>query len=179
MSKYAMFKDGDCHFIRDKDAKYLAQCEEKAYRRGVSQTLAMLCASVRAKRMVADVGTLDLLEAMSHSIRYDPKPYPSLLHQLIEQVETIYAAQQQEQNKPLQPVQKRHIDDRRIHSYNGLLTEHEYPQGTITFDPPPYYSVLTFEGGGEVLAFDPEGWKHSPKAKPQKTGKVGRPRKVG
>lgn len=178
MSKYTMFKDGDCHFIRDKDAKYLAQCEEKAYRRGVSQTLAMLCASVRAKRMVANVATLDILEAMSQSIRYDPKPYPSLLHQLIESVETIYANQQQEQYKTFQPLQKRYIDEKRISSYNGILTEHEYPIGTIKFEPPPYYSIFTIESGGEVLAFDPDGWKYSPKAKPQKTGKVGRPRKI-
>jgi hypothetical protein len=173
-----MFKDQDCHFIRDKDAKFLAQCEEKAYRRGVSQTFAMLCASVRGGRLVADVATLDILEAMSHSIRYDPKPYPSMLHQLIESAETVYASQKQTENKPLQTFQKRHIDDRRIRSYNGILTEHEYPSGTIRFDPPPFYSVLTFQNGGEMLAFDPDSWKHVAKAKPVKTGKVGRPRKL-
>lgn len=176
-----MFKDQDCHFIRDKDAKFLAQCEEKAYRRGVSQTIAMLCHSVRENRLALDVKMLTMLEGKALGMRYAQKRFPFLLHQLIEfaeqQYELLKAEQKPEPQSKTQYV-KEVRDSTRIAEYNGIKTEHEYPPGTIRFDPPPLYSVLTFQNGGEMLAFDPDGWKHVAKAKPVKTGKVGRPRKL-
>lgn len=167
MSKYDMFKDEHCHWINDKDAKYLAQSEEKAYRRGVAQTFAMLRQFVESHRIELDIVALRRLESHSYTMRYSKQAYPALLHQLLENLEQL---QLESRHKPAQPENTFKIlnttqDPRRIKSYNGILTEHVYPAGTIKFEPPPYYCVLSFEDGTEILSFDPDVSKprYSPK----------------
>jgi len=75
-SKEALWSQSAC-----KEADQMA---ERAYRRGVSQTLAMLCEYVDRGVISLDRDTIYRLHLQAEDIRYSRKKFPGLLHQLLE-----------------------------------------------------------------------------------------------
>lgn len=84
-------KPKDCHFRSTVNPEYcephqLADygtiCAEKAYRRGVGQTLAML--EHYAEQLKIDKNTIARLQVASHQMRYDCMPHSFYLDELVE-----------------------------------------------------------------------------------------------
>lgn len=82
LSKYRFFsKDALWSQSACKEADQMA---ERAYRRGVSQTLAMLFEYADRGIISLDRDTIYQLHLQAKDIRYSRRKFPALLHQLLE-----------------------------------------------------------------------------------------------